>query len=91
MENRYKKLIDKNIYEKFDFAEFLKSNEQYKKSIKIYRNNKSHRKNHELYPRLQMEGLERIGEWEKAEKDLLLSLKSNPNQAYVINYLAYSD
>ena len=26
----------------------------------------------------------------KAEEDLLASLKANPNQAYVINYLAYS-
>ena len=33
---------------------------------------------------------ERIGQWEKAEKDLLESLKSDPEQAYVINYLAYS-
>ena len=33
---------------------------------------------------------ERIGEWDKAEKDLLSSLEVNPNQAYVINYLAYS-
>ena len=33
---------------------------------------------------------ERIGEWKKAEKDLLGSLESSPDQAYVINYLAYS-
>ena len=33
---------------------------------------------------------ERIGEWDKAEKDLLASLSVRPNQAYVINYLAYS-
>ena len=33
---------------------------------------------------------ERIGEWNKAEKDLLASLEVNPDQAYVINYLAYS-
>ena len=33
---------------------------------------------------------ERIGEWDKAEKDLLASLKASPDQAYVINYLAYS-
>ena len=33
---------------------------------------------------------ERIGEWNKAEKDLLASLRVNPQQAYVINYLAYS-
>ena len=33
---------------------------------------------------------ERIGEWNKAEKDLLASLEANPDQAYVINYLAYT-
>ena len=33
---------------------------------------------------------ERIGEWDKAEQDLLSSLDVNPEQAYVINYLAYS-
>ena len=33
---------------------------------------------------------ERIGKWDKAEKDLLASLKADPDQAYVINYLAYS-
>ena len=33
---------------------------------------------------------ERIGEWQKAEKDLLSSLDASPDQAYVINYLAYS-
>ena len=33
---------------------------------------------------------EQLGEWEKAEKDFLSSLKAKPDQAYVINYLAYS-
>ena len=33
---------------------------------------------------------ERIGEWHKAEKDLLASLEANPEQAYVLNYLAYT-
>ena len=33
---------------------------------------------------------ERSNQWEKAEKDLLNSLSAYPNQAYVINYLAYS-
>ena len=39
-----------------------------------------------------MEGalLMRNWEWSKAEKDLLVSLEVNPDQAYVINYLAYS-
>ena len=34
--------------------------------------------------------MNRIGEWDKAEKDLLASLEADPEQAYVINYLAYS-
>ena len=33
---------------------------------------------------------ERSGNWELAEKDLLLSLKIEPNQAYTLNYLAYT-
>ena len=31
-----------------------------------------------------------MGEYEKADKDLLYSLKINPDDAYVLNYLAYS-
>ena len=33
---------------------------------------------------------ERLGDWEKAEKDLIESLEILPDQAYVLNYLAYS-
>ena len=33
---------------------------------------------------------ERVGNYEKADKDLLYSLKINPDDAYVLNYLAYS-
>ena len=33
---------------------------------------------------------ERIDQWDKAEKDLLLSLEILPEQPYVLNYLAYS-
>ena len=33
---------------------------------------------------------ERIGEYEMADKDLLYALKINPNDAYILNYLAYS-
>ena len=33
---------------------------------------------------------ERIGDYEKADKDLFHSLKINPDDAYVLNYLAYS-
>ncbi len=33
---------------------------------------------------------ERLGKYEKSDKDLLNSLEINPNDAYVLNYLAYS-
>ena len=33
---------------------------------------------------------ERMGNYEKADKDMLLPLKMDPENAYVLNYLAYS-
>jgi len=33
---------------------------------------------------------ERVGNYEKSDKDLLESLKINPEEPYVLNYLAYS-
>ena len=92
--NTYEKLSKKNIYQKFDFAKFLKNNEQFEDSIKLYSKIiKKIKKDHPLYPKAK-DGrgvaYERIGEWEKAEKDLLSSLDASPDQAYVINYLAYS-
>ena len=90
----YEDLLNKNIYDTFDYAEFLKNNEKFKESIPYYSkviNNIE--KNHPLYAEVtDSRGVayERIGKWDKAEKDLLASLKANPKQAYVINYLAYS-
>ena len=90
----YEGLVNKNIYEEFDYAEFLKNNEKFQESINYYtliiKNIKS---DHPLYSEAT-EGrgvaYERIGDWNNAEKDLLASIKADPNQAYVINYLAYS-
>jgi tetratricopeptide (TPR) repeat protein len=51
------------------------------------------KKNHPLYPEItDGRGIsyERIGKWDEAENDLLASLKADPDQAYVINYLAYT-
>ena len=90
----YDNLINKEIYETFDYAEFLKNNERFKDSIKFYSEIISKVKNnHPLYAEAtdgRGVAYERIGEWENAEKDLLASLKAKPDQAYVINYLAYS-
>ena len=90
----FERTPEKNIYEKFDYAEFLKSNKQFEEAIKYYTQIiQSTSKSHPLYPSVtdgRGVAYERIGEWEKAEKDLLSSLEISPDQAYVINYLAYS-
>jgi len=94
LSDTYDNLVKKEIYETFDYAEFLKNNERFKESIKFYSEIISKVKNnHPLYAEAtdgRGVAYERIGEWENAEKDLLESLKANPDQAYVINYLAYS-
>ena len=84
----------KGVYETYDYAEFLKNNEEFESAIKHYTDIlKVIDKDHSLYPQVtdgRGVAYERIGEWDKAEKDLLDSLKVSPEQAYVINYLAYS-
>ena len=90
----YKKLPVKNIYETFEYAEFLKNNEKFESAIQYYSKILEKIKNdHPLYPEItdgRGVSYERVGQWDKAEKDLLSSLKVSPDQAYVINYLAYS-
>ena len=90
----FNELPSKGIYETFDYAEFLKNNEDFKNSIIHYSEIlKKINKEHPLYPEVtdgRGVAYERTGQWKKAEKDLLASLDSKPDQAYVINYLAYS-
>ena len=92
--NAYEKLSEKSIYEKFDYAKFLKNNHQFENSIKLYTEIiQEIEKDHSLYSKAtdgRGVAYERVGEWDKAEKDLLSSLEADPDQAYVINYLAYS-
>ena len=89
----YEELPKKGIYETFDYAEFLKNNKLFEESIIYYTNIlKVIKKDHPLYPEVtDSRGVsyERIGEWDKAEKDLLSSLEVSPTRL-VINYLAYS-
>ena len=78
----------------FDIANFYKSSEKYEKAIEYYTkiidiiDDNSEIKSDLLYRRGG--SYERSGKYEKADKDLLLSLKINPGDAYVLNYLAYS-
>jgi len=90
----FNKIVNPTTYEIFDYAEFLKNNEKYEESIKYYSKvlNLIEIKD-DLYSQV-MDGrgiaYERTGQWNKAEIDLLKSLKATPDDAYVINYLAYS-
>tara|TARA_B100001250_G_scaffold394008_1_gene397381 strand:- start:794 stop:2485 length:1692 start_codon:yes stop_codon:yes gene_type:complete len=78
----------------FDIANFYKNSKEYEKSIKFYSeiiNNLddiSEIKADLLYRRGG--SYERIGIYEKADEDLLNALKIKPNDAYILNYLAYS-
>jgi len=94
LKNKFEKIINPNIYIVYDYADFLKNNEEFKNSILYYNkildliDDK-----HFLYPKVtDGRGIayERIGKWNEAENDFLNSLRVNPDQAYVINYLAYS-
>ena len=94
MSTAYNNLSSKDYYETFDYAEFLKNNEKFKESIPYYTKIINEvKKNHALFAE-STDGrgvaYERLGEWDKAEKDLLASLEADPDQAYVINYLAYT-
>ena len=94
LEINYKNLKSPNVYQTYDFAQFLKNNQRFEKSIKYYSEIlKNISEDHELYPKTKDgRGIayEQIGKWSQAERDFLDSLKVKPNQAYVINYLAYS-
>ena len=88
------KIKSPTIYEIFDYAEFLKNNEKYEESIKYYSKiiNVIDKK-HALYGKvLDGRGVayERTDQWNKAETDLVNSLDLSPDNAHIINYLAYS-
>ena len=78
----------------FDLANFYKNSKEYELSIKYYTNilknleDESILKSDLLYRRGG--SYERLGNYKKADEDLLKSLKINPDEPYVLNYLAYS-
>ena len=78
----------------FDIANFYKNSKNYEEAIGYYTSlissfeNDSEIKSDILYRRGG--SYERLGQYEKADEDLINSLKINPDDAYVLNYLAYS-
>ena len=78
----------------FDIANFYKNSKEYTKAIKYYSviidkmENENEIKADILYRRGG--SFERLKDYPKADDDLQHSLKINPEDAYVLNYLAYS-
>ena len=92
--SHFKKIDKPNDKILFDLANFLRNSKEYKKAINYYTeilNSSTHSVEikSEIYYR-RGSSYERIGNYEKADKDLIESLKINPDDAYVLNYLAYS-
>ncbi len=89
--NKIKNPNDKFIYY---VANFYRNSQEYEKAIKYYSliidklDDDSEVKADLLYRRGG--SYERIKNFERADKDLLDSLIINPDDAYVLNYLAYS-
>ena len=78
----------------FDLANFYKNSKEYENAIKYYTliiNTLD--ENSEIKPDLLYRrggSYERLRQYKKADKDLLNALKINPEDAYILNYLAYS-
>ncbi len=73
-------------------ADKLRRLEKFDQAIKIYSeliNNNNYESNSNIFYSRGI-SYERINEWRKAEKDLIKALKLNPEDAYILNYLAYS-
>ena len=91
---KFNKINNPNLKMVFDIANFYKNAKKYEKAIDYYTqiisslSNDTVIKSDLLYRRGG--SYERLGSYKKSDDDLLYSLKINPNDAYVLNYLAYS-
>ena len=92
--SKYNTIDNPNLKMVFDIANFYKNSKKYKKAIKYYTqiilnlSEDTEVKSDLLYRRGG--SYERLGDFKKADEDLLHSLRINPEDAYVLNYLAYS-
>ena len=92
--NEIKKIKIKSPKVYFDLGNIYKNFKEYEKSIENY-NFALKQLNQDLNSYADIlyrrgGSYERMGEYEMADKDLLLSLELNLDQPYVLNYLAYS-
>jgi len=92
--SNFKKIDQPNEKILFDVANFYKKSKKYEEAIEYYTkiidnlDDNSEIKSDVLYRRGG--SYERIKNYEKADKDLLNALIIRPDDAYMLNYLAYS-
>ncbi|MDA9598532.1 hypothetical protein N9R93_01160 [Candidatus Pelagibacter sp.] len=92
--SKFKKINDPNIKFLFDIANFNKSAKEYDQAIKYYSviinslSKEDETKSDLLYRRGS--SYERLKDYPNADKDLLYALEIDPDDAYILNYLAYS-
>ena len=94
VKKNYELLKSPNAKIKFDMANILRNFKDYKSSIKIYSDliEKNDFNNEEFADLFYKRGtcFERMKNYKKGDEDFLNSLKLDPNDAYVLNYLGYS-
>jgi tetratricopeptide (TPR) repeat protein len=92
--SKFKNIKDPSIKVIFDIANFNKNAKKFKEAIYYYDQILLEIDvNSPLYSEVLYRrggSYERIGDYKNSDKDLLKSLKINPDDAYVLNYLAYS-
>ena len=90
----FKKIKNPSIKIVFDIANFNKNAKKYKEAIKYYDQIISKIDNNsQLYAEIlyrRGSSYERLADYVSSDRDLLKSLEVNPDDAYVLNYLAYS-
>ncbi len=91
---KFSKIKNPNNKFIFDIANFYHNSKEYNQAIKYYSlfinslDHDSELKADLLYRRAR--SFERLKDYSSADRDLLDSLEIDPNDAYVLNYLAYS-
>ena len=92
--SNFDKIKNPSIKIIFDIANFNKNSKKYKQAIKYYDQIITKIDvNSQLYAEIlyrRGSSYERLGDYVNSDKDLLKSLEINSEDAYVLNYLAYS-
>jgi len=95
LQNEFNLLLNPDVEHYYELANFYKDFEFYEDSIKYYSLalEKIKEEDHYLIPKIldrRGTSYERLGNWEKAQRDLEESIKMVPDDPYVLNCLAYS-